>query len=140
MALSADMPALIREPFDAQVDRLLDEAVRAVDTWSTAWCPECDVYEDGEHFTVQVSVPGVEPAAMHVMIEDQTLMIRGERKRNCDGLTWHVNEVKDGPFSCSFELPHYVDPSRSTASCKNGMLTITFPKKEEAKSRRIPIA
>ncbi len=53
--------------------------------------------------------------------------------------TWYVRDIAEGTFSCPFRLPASVDHERSTASLKQGMLTITFPELEEAKPRQILI-
>ena len=141
MTWATQVPTLFRDTsFDTQIDRLFDEAVRAVSGWESAWEPDCNVYEDANHFYVQVAVPGIEPSQIDVQVEDQLLRIKGERKSEPSGdVTWYAHEFPCGPFSCSFRLPSYVDHGKSTASYKHGVLTIMFPKYEEAKPRRIMI-
>jgi HSP20 family protein len=135
------MPVLFRDTaFDTQIDRLFDDALRAVGDWTSMWAPDCNVYEDDHSFVVQAALPGIDPGSIDVRVEKGTLYLKGERKSGQTGnCTWYAHEVKDGPFACSFTLPSTVDHDKSTASYKQGMLTITFPKLEEAKPRRIMI-
>lgn len=141
MTWANQLPTLFRDTsFETQIDRLFDEAVRTVGSWRSAWDPDCNVYEDANNFYVQVALPGMEPSQIDVQVEDKLLCIKGERKSEPSGeWTWYAHEFPDGPFSCSFRLPSYVDYSKSTASYKQGVLTIMFPKYEEAKPRRIMI-
>jgi HSP20 family protein len=138
------LPALLSdtafESFNRQIDNLFNEAVRSVNTWTSRREPECNVYEDADGFYIQVALPGMDPNHIEVQAEGDTLVVRGERKMAVpEGRTWHTREVSEGPFACSFRLPAYVDHGKSTASYKQGILTIAFPKHEEAKPRRIAI-
>lgn len=125
---------------ESQIDRLLDDAVRSVSEWSRAWDPSCNVYEDEAGFTIQMALPGLDPQQIDVQIEDQMLRVKGERRVDTSQeRTWYSRDIAEGPFSCSFKLPAYVNQEKSTASYKQGLLTITFPKRDEAKPRRIAI-
>ncbi len=141
MTWATQLPTLFRDSsFDAQIDRLFDEAVRAVSRWRSAWEPDCNVYEDANNFYVQLALPGMEPNQIDVQVEHDLLCIKGERKSEPSGdVTWYTHEFPSGPFSCSFRLPSYVEHSKSTATYKQGVLTITFPKYEDMKPRRIMI-
>jgi HSP20 family protein len=135
------MPVLFRDSsFDTQIDRLFNEALSAVGGWTASWTPECNVYEDDKTYFVQLALPGIDASRIDVQVSNGILSVKGERKyEGADGRTWYLHEVKDGAFSCSFRLPAYVDHDQSTASYKQGMLTISFPKHEEARTRRIMI-
>jgi HSP20 family protein len=69
------------------------------------------------------------------------LSIKGARQQQApaSGRTTHVQEIGEGRFMRVFKLPTFVDSQQASATQKNGLLTITFPKREEAKSRRIMI-
>jgi HSP20 family protein len=99
------------------------------------------VYEDEGRFCVQLALPGMESKAMEVHIGNRTLTVKGERKGESPeaGRTYHIREMDWGAFSRSFTLPSHVDAGRGSASFEEGMLTIVFPKYEEAKARRILI-
>lgn len=134
------MPVLFRDTaFDKQIDRLFNDALRAVSQWTSVWEPECNMYEDDHNFVVQAALPGIDADDIDVRVENGMLYLKGERKSGQTANTWYVHDVKEGPFACSFRLPSTVDYDKSTASYKQGMLTITFPKREEAKARRIMI-
>lgn len=141
MSWASQLPSLFHNTsFDSQIDRLFEEASREFADWRSAWTPECNVYEDGTAFYVQIAVPGMDPGAIEVQIKENVLWVKGECKVEVgDDRTWYVQELSGGPFSCSFRLPGSVDASKSTASYKHGLLTITFPKYEEAMPRRIMI-
>lgn len=134
--LSAVRPGV----FDREVDRIFDEALQALGTTDRAWAPACNAWEDGNGFYVQAALPGWEPAEISLEIENQVLTLKGERKKACvpEG-TCHLREIADGRFARLFRLPGFVDHGKASATHKNGILTVTFPKREEAKSRRIMI-
>ena len=127
--------------FDSAIDRLFDEAARAAGQWEQTWKPGYNVYEDEHGMTVELSVPGIEPTAVEVEVKEDTLIIKGERTRQSpEGRVWHTRGIPEGKFTTAFRLPQTVDAERSTASYKQGMLTIAFPKREEAKPRRINVS
>jgi HSP20 family protein len=126
--------------FDSAIDRLFDEAARAAAEWETTWKPGYNIYEDEQGMTVQLSLPGIEPGAIDVQVKDDTLVIKGERKwQSPEGRVWHARGIPEGGFTSAFRLPPTVDHQQSTASYKHGMLTVSFPKREEAKPRRITV-
>lgn len=125
---------------ESQIDRLLDDAIQSVNECSQPWDPTFDVFEDEEGFTVQMALPGLEANQIGVEVENDMLRIKGERKHGTsEGKTWYARNIASGMFSCSFRLPDYVDHEKSMAAYKQGLLTVTFPKREEAKLRRIKI-
>jgi HSP20 family protein len=141
MVVLNQLPAVFRDgSVDLQVDRLLDDAIQSVNEWSQPWDPTFNVFEDEQGFTVQMALPGLEANQIDVEVENDLLRIKGERKHDIsDGKTWYVRNIAAGMFSCSFRLPDYVDHEKSTASYKQGLLTVTFSKREETKLRRIKI-
>lgn len=141
MAWDSYTPVLFGDKaFETQIDRLFNDALRAVGDWTSMWAPDCNMYEDDHNFVVQAALPGIDANDIDVRVENGMLYLKGERKSGqTDKYTWYAHEVKDGPFACSFRLPPTVDHDKSTASFKQGILTITFPKREEAKPRRIMI-
>jgi HSP20 family protein len=127
--------------FDSAIDQLLDEAARVVGDRERTWKPGYNVYEDEQGMTFQLSLPGIEPSAVEVEVQDDTVTIRGERTWQApEGCIWHARGIPEGKFSTAFRLPQTVDAQRSTATYKHGLLTIAFPKREEAKPRRISVS
>jgi HSP20 family protein len=128
------IPPLAKDTIETQIDRLFDDAIRG----PSRWAPKCNVYEDGKTFCVQMAIPGMH--AIHVEVEDHTLRVKGERKGELsEGRTWHARELQEGAFTWAFQLPSHVNPDGGHASYEEGILTITFPTREEAKSRQIMI-
>lgn len=141
MVIPNQSPTVFRNgSVESQIDRLLDGAIQSVNEWSQAWEPSCNVFEDEEGFTVQMALPGLEANQIDVQVENNVLRVKGERKSDAsEGRTWFARGIAEGTFSCSFRLPDYTDHERSTASYKQGLLTVAFPKREEAKPRSIMI-
>ena len=105
--------------------------------------PEADVLETRDAIRVMVELPGVPSEAIDVNLEDNVLTISGEKEeqtqRADDEHRWHLSERRYGRFSRSFVLPREVDTDRIQAAFNNGILTVTVPKSERAKPRRIEV-
>ena len=71
---------------------------------------------------------------------NQVLSIKGERQQaSPSARKTHLQEIADGRFLRVLKLPAFIDSQQASATQKNGLLTVTFPKREEAKSRLITI-
>ena len=107
----------------------------------TAWTPAVDIIEKGDDLVIRAEVPGIERDAIEVKLEDNTLILSGERVREteADDTRAYRRERVYGSFVRSFSLPKTVDATRISATYKNGILEITVPKAEEAKPRKIDI-
>jgi len=103
-----------------------------------------DVREQGDNFIVTAPVPGVAPDDVEITILGDTLRIRGERReskeQSDDQDRWIIREQQYGMFDRTVALPTAVKPDSAKAEFKDGVLTITLPKSEEAKERRIPVS
>jgi HSP20 family protein len=138
--LPSVLSSISPDVFDRQIDRVFDEALRAFGASDQTWAPACNAWEDDSGFYVQMALPGWEPKAISLEVNNQVLAVKGERKDDVTVVPkYHVREIADGRFSRLFKLPTFVDHDNASATHKNGMLTITFPKREEAKCRRIMI-
>ena len=126
---------------DDQMDRLLNEVFGTLSGRGLEWAPACNTYEDEQGFWVEAAVPGFDQKDIEIAVEDGVLTVKGERKNETPepNRTYFVREIGRGAFSRSFRLPSNVDPSKVSASYKNGVLTIELLKREEAKPRRITI-
>jgi HSP20 family protein len=124
----------------------MERALRSVlggETPSTAgaWSPALDVEEDEDGFTLHVELPGVDPEQVDVSLEENVLTISGVREfyAEHDPEAFRRVERRFGRFHRAVRLPDRVDGERVAARYAHGLLTISVPKAEEAKPRRIAI-
>jgi len=128
-----------------QMNRLFDTTLQG---WpgdsngTTQWTPAADIYESENELVVNLDLPGVDPKMVDIQVQNNVLTIRGERqfedKQNKDN--FHRVERSYGPFGRSFTLSTAVDADKIRASYKSGVLSISLPKAEAAKPKRIQIA
>ncbi len=104
--------------------------------------PALDLTEEADHFKVMCELPGIEQKDIDITITGKVLTIKGERKgenRN-EGEKVFKKESWTGSFQRTISLPQTVDPDRNIdAVLANGILTLTLPKKEEAKPKQITV-
>lgn len=100
-----------------------------------------DVYERNGNFVVQSAVAGVEPENLDINITNESVTIKGKRERTekVEEKDFLYKECFWGGFSRSIILPEEIDPEKSTASLKNGVLTITMPKLVRKKSKQLKV-
>ena len=108
---------------------------------SASWAPSVDINETKDAYVVKGELPGVDKDDVDISIEDNLLVIRGEKKfeTESDEDKYHRKECVYGSFERSFSLPKQVDVSKVEASYKNGVLKLNIPKAEEAKPRQIQV-
>ena len=123
--------------FNDTFSRFFDEG----DLGARAWAPPVDVYETEHDVVLKAELPGVDPKEVEVRVEDGTLYLKGERKfeNEVKQDNYHRIERAYGSFVRSFPLPSSVDAEKANAQYKNGVLTLTLPKREEAKPKTIKI-
>ena len=136
MSLSHFDPLANIRVFEDAFTRLLSEPAA-----SRPWAPAVDIYETENDLVLKADVPDVDPKDIDVRVENQTLTISGERKfeqeRNDKG--YHRLERSYGHFQRSFTVPNTFDTENISASHRNGVLTVSLPKKTAAKPRQIKI-
>jgi HSP20 family protein len=105
------------------------------------WSPAVDIYETENELVLKADLPDVDPKNVDVRVENLTLTISGERKfeKSTNEKGFHRIERSYGNFTRSFAVPNTFDTENIAASFKNGVLTVTLPKKEAAKPRTIKI-
>ena len=129
----------------ANLNRAMDEVLGQAEDSYPSWTPAVDAWETEQAFVVQVDLPGLTPDQVDVNFDRNTLTIRGTRgatipqPENGDVRVFFA-ERTPGSFSRSLRFPLYVESSKIEASFSNGVLTITVPKAETAKPRKIEIA
>jgi len=106
-----------------------------------AWTPACDIFETEEALVIKFDLPEVKKDDVEVKIEQNVLTLRGERKfeEKTDREDYHRVERRYGEFLRSFNLPLYVDAAKINAEFKDGVLTVTLPKNEEARPKQIDV-
>jgi HSP20 family protein len=127
-----------------RINRIFGEAARRDDDLFTRgdWVPAVDILENDSHeIVIKAEVPGMKKEEIDLRLENNTLTIRGERKRASETRDeqYHRVERAYGSFSRSFSLPATVDHGKVTADYTDGVLTITLPLKEDAKPRQIQV-
>src|SRR2546426_6087988 len=106
-----------------------------------AWSPSVDIYETEHELVVKADLPEVDPKNLDIRVENNILTIRGERKfeKNVNQENYLRVERAYGSFARSFTLANTVNAEAIKADYQNGVLTLTIPKKEEAKPKQIKV-
>src|SRR5579875_1050850 len=147
------MPVIKYNPFNAELEdfptglRLLHDSVNRLFSEPAArpWSPAVDIYETENELVVKADLPDVDPKNVGIQLENGTLTLKGERRfeeQKNGGIGqkgFHRIERSYGAFVRAFSLPDTVDGENVKADYKNGVLTITLPKKEIAKPKTINI-
>ncbi len=136
-ALSVFEPFAHLRQFEDSFARLLSEPQA-----NRPWSPSVDIYETDDELVLKSDLPGVELKDIDVRVENQTLTIAGERdfEKKDTAKGYHRIERSYGSFLRSFAVPSAFDTEKVGAEFKNGVLTVTLPKKEAAKPRQIKVA
>jgi HSP20 family protein len=126
-----------------QVNRLFESSFSGRNDHSalTTWAPSVDIYETENELVLKADLPDVEEKEIDIRVENNMLTVRGERK--------FQKEVKEdsylrleriyGSFSRSFGLPNTVNTEAIQAEYKNGVLTVTMPKRAESKPKQVKV-
>lgn len=129
-------------PTFGRLTSLQDELDRLFEAPTTGWAPALDVHEDKENFSVRVELPGMKREDIEVSLQDGALIITGERKEEkvTEGTELHRQERYYGKFTRALTLPAAVAGDKVKAQYKDGILTVTLPKAEEAKPKAITVS
>ena len=129
-----------------RINRIFGEAYRRNDNDDVLsrgdWLPPVDIYENAQHeIVLRAELPGLKREDLDIRVENNTLTLRGERKRDTEVKQeqYHRVERSYGAFTRSFALPSTVNAEKVTAAFADGILTITLPLREEAKPRQIQV-
>src|ERR1700730_16564397 len=125
-----------------QLNRVFGEGFnRQEDSNLTTWAPAVDILETEHELVVKADLPDVDPKELDIRVENNILTIRGERK-----FEEQVNEDKYlrvarsyGSFARRFRLANSGNAEAIKADYQNGVLTLTIPKREEAKPKQIKV-
>jgi HSP20 family protein len=126
-----------------QFNRLINESFRnrGEESALTTWAPAVDIYETPNELVVKADLPDVNEKEIDVRVENNLLTIRGERKfeKSVSEENFLRVERTYGAFSRSFSLPNTLNSEAIAADYKNGVLTVTLPKREETKPRQVKV-
>ncbi len=128
-----------------EIDRLFEEPFGGWLSPTTplfeGWLPAVDVYEDKDNVFVKAELPGMKKEDIAVSVSGNMLHISGERKEEAEhkDAGSYRSERYFGSFQRSLPLPEPVEADKIHAEYKDGVLTITCPKTEEAKRKQIEV-
>lgn len=127
------------------MDRLMSESFVRTQEGAGAGAASLaiDVREERDQFVVMAPVPGVQPDDVEISVLGDTLRIRGERRESRqeggEDTHWILREQHFGSFERTVRLPTSVKADQANAEFADGILTITLPKAEHARERKIPV-
>jgi HSP20 family protein len=133
-------------PYDG-IDRIFEEMTRGLglaapsETAAEGYGPSLDVAETAAEWRVSAELPGVAPSDVEVVVAENALTIRGEKKRveKSEGENVRLDERRFGKFVRSLEFPGDVDAAKASARFKDGVLVVTVPKAEASKPKSISV-
>jgi len=125
------------------MDRMFGDSFEFPQQWEreNTWGPALDVSEKDDGYIVKASIPGVAPEDVEITLTDNILTIKGETKAEKEDKqeNYHLRERHYGSFMRSVTLPTTVDADKVDAVNEHGVLTLTLPKSEAVKPKRITI-
>jgi HSP20 family protein len=100
-----------------------------------------DVYQDKDYIVVQSTVAGVDPEDLEINITNESVTVKGRREKaeKIEDKDYFYQECFWGRFSRSIILPEEVDPEKSSAALKNGVLTVKMPKLNRKKAKKLKV-
>ena len=135
-----------------QINRLFNDNFERTGEQSnlSAWAPAVDIYETEQELVVKADLPDVDPKDLDIRVENHLLTIRGERKfekvarsagagEKAEDKNYLRVERSYGSFARSFSLANTVNTEAIQADYKDGVLTLSIPKREEAKPKQIKV-
>ena len=131
----------LRDEIDRLFEAPLSSLTELSQPFSGGWVPAIDLYEDRDNYVVKMELPGMNKDEIDISLHNGALSISGERKdeeKHEDAETYR-SERFFGRFQRSVTLPALVEGDKVNASYKDGILTVTLPKAEEAKPKQITI-
>ena len=136
--------AIIRwDPFRemTQLQNRFDRLFDAVGGRQESWLPAVDVFDTQDAVVLKAELAGMKPDDIQIEVEDDMLTIKGERKfeEKVDEELYYRVERRFGSFQRSLALPQGVKADQIEAAYDEGILTVTVPKAEQEKPKRIEV-
>ncbi|MBS1559830.1 MAG: Hsp20/alpha crystallin family protein [Bacteroidetes bacterium] len=123
--------------FSSMVDRFFNESLTR--NGGSVFSPKVDVIENVDSYEVQLAVPGLNKEDFKIEVNDNFLVVSGERKFTNEKKekNYRSIETQYGAFSRSFTLPENVDGTKINAKYNNGILELTIPKDEKKALKQV---
>jgi HSP20 family protein len=128
-------------PLERQVSRLFGDFFGDFPLKTFDFTPSLDVVENDDNIVIKTEIPGVDPNELEITLKDDLLVIKGEKKKETEednGSFYHSERVY-GSFMRSVALPASIQIEKVSAAAKDGIVTITLPKKAEEKAKSIKV-
>jgi HSP20 family protein len=128
----------LHELRDLQLE--MNRLFNGVNTAGVPPFPAVNLWSNSEETVLSAELPGMKAENLHITVTGNHLTLEGERTVRPEGeVTEHRSERQEGRFSRHFKLPYEVESGKVSAVYKDGVLTVTLPRAEEAKPKRIEI-
>jgi HSP20 family protein len=140
MAAPRDSFSLLRKEMDDLISSFFGSNTNGWLTASSTY-PALDVVETDKAFTVKLDAPGMQAKDFQVQVHGGTLSLSGQREeeKTTEGKTFHRMERRSGAFSRTITLPCKINEDEVAAEYSNGVLTLTLPKSEDARGKKINV-
>jgi len=129
--------------FRRDMDRFFDDffSIGPSSLSDSSWVPTIDIDEDDKALHVKAEIPGIDEKDLEVKIQDDMLIISGEKKeeKKEEKKNYVMSERRFGSFYRSIPLPYRIEGDRVSAKFKNGVLSIDIPKSGEKSEKRVKI-
>ncbi|MBI5384087.1 MAG: Hsp20/alpha crystallin family protein [Verrucomicrobia bacterium] len=131
----------LRDEIDRLFETPLAEFTRGTQQFLGGWLPAVDLYEDKDSVVVKAELPGMKKEDIEISLHDGVLTLAGERKQEqkFKDAELYRTERFLGRFQRTLSLPSPVESDKVSATYKDGILTVTLPKTEEAKPKQIEV-
>ncbi len=131
----------MRDGFDRLFDSMLPAFARTLGVQSTNGGPAMNIVEDDVNIYVETELPGIELGDIELSVTNDVLTIAGSRVLSTEDETTVLRRERvDYDFERSISIPVSVELDRTAAEVRNGVLTVTLPKAETSRTRRIVVA
>ena len=138
----ATLGSFSRSPWsglESEIDRLFETALGSLADPASSTRFPVDIYEDKDNTYVRAELPGINRSDINVEMVEDYLTISGTRKTS-SGKQEDGEAEQSFSFSRSVTIPEQVQSDKVTANYENGVLTVTLPKREEAKPKKVTVA
>jgi HSP20 family protein len=145
MALTRWSPMAEFAGLRSAMDHLVEDMTGRANGWTgrAFTAPAYDLYESEDGLTFRFAIPGIRPEDVEVTVNQGVLYVKGQYPRADEGSNWHWHVrglPQGGEFRFSFRLPTAVDADRAEAHFEYGVLTLSLPRSEASKPKRIAIS